>query len=98
MVLNLALRDFRAGRFCRAFPVRKSSSAVRFGCEGLPYSGGLEMRHHRDGSGEEVRLLRHGVERDVAKSWRGPAMGVEVPNICIFRYFCSGLRGRESEL
>ncbi|CAM9553991.1 unnamed protein product [Scytosiphon promiscuus] len=24
------------------------SSAVRFGCEGLPYSGGLEVRHDRD--------------------------------------------------
>ena len=35
-------------------PPRGSASGVRFGSEGLPYSGGLEVRHHRDGPGENT--------------------------------------------
>ncbi|CAM9841895.1 unnamed protein product, partial [Pylaiella littoralis] len=37
--------------------VAGSTSALRFGCERLPYSGGLEVRHHRDGDAGDTLVL-----------------------------------------
>ncbi|CAM9180643.1 unnamed protein product, partial [Laminaria digitata] len=36
---------------------RGAASAVRFGCTGLPYSGGLAVRHHLDGPAGDTLLL-----------------------------------------
>ncbi|CAM9695179.1 unnamed protein product, partial [Ectocarpus fasciculatus] len=49
----------RAGtRACPCFHLEEGSrSAVRFGCDGLPYSGGLEVRHHHEGSGGDALVL-----------------------------------------
>ncbi|CAM9172550.1 unnamed protein product, partial [Ectocarpus sp. 8 AP-2014] len=49
----------RAGaQACLCFHLEEGSrSAVRFGCEGLPYSGGLEVRHHLEGPGGDTLVL-----------------------------------------
>ncbi|CAN0521893.1 unnamed protein product, partial [Ectocarpus sp. 12 AP-2014] len=49
----------RAGaQACLCFHLEEGSrSAVRFGCEGLPYSGGLEVRHHMEGPGDDTLVL-----------------------------------------
>ncbi|CAM9172228.1 unnamed protein product [Ectocarpus sp. 4 AP-2014] len=49
----------RAGaQACLCFHLEEGSrSAVRFGCEGLPYSGGLEVRHHLEGRGGDTLVL-----------------------------------------